>query len=430
MTAPQFSNDNACLIDRPVDVSTMRRQVLLLAIAQALFQTASVLVMTIGGLAGVQISGRPDWATVPIAAMFLGTATLMFPASALMARFGRRAGFITGALLGVLGGLVAALGVDMASLGLLSAGTFLVGCYQAFAQFYRFAASEVASDAFRPRAISLVLAGGIVAAFLGPNLARLGVPLLRPLYVGSFLLLAITSAIAAVVLLGVRMPLAESVQGVDRADGANGAQDRARPWLHIVTQPSYLVALFGAATGYGVMILAMTATPIAMVHHHHALATASTVIQFHVLGMFLPSFFTGSLIARHGPLRVMLAGVFLLGAHVFMTWTGTGFGSFAAALVLLGMGWNFLFIGGTSLLTTTYRTAEKSRAQATNDMTIFAVGLSCSFAAAGLLERFGWQTMNGLLLPWLGLAVCAIVWLAWRNRHDLSPLRQETATCE
>ncbi|MGU7775476.1 MFS transporter [Burkholderia sp. MR1-5-21] len=386
----------------------MHRQVFILATAQALIQTASVLVMTVGGLAGSQIAGRPELATAPIAAMFLGTAATMFPASAWMARAGRRAGFVLGALLGVMGGLVAALGTWMGSLPVLALGTFLVGAYQSFAQFYRFAASEVADDAFRARAISLVLGGGIVAALLGPSLARLGGPLLQPLYVGSFLILSVVSLIAVGVLSCLHMPNAKA----DHVDTRSG-----RPWARIVMQPAYLVALFGAVTGYGVMILAMTATPIAMVHHHHALSVAATVIQLHVLGMFLPSFFTGSLVARFGALRIMLAGVALLTGHVLTTWSGVGFGSFAGALVLLGVGWNFLFIGGTTLLTTTYSPAEKSRAQATNDMTIFAVGVTCSFSTGGLLKTFGWQTLNGLLLPWLAAAAIAIVWLGVRNRR-------------
>lgn len=388
------------------------RQVFVLATAQALFQTASVLVMTVGGLAGSQIASRPELATVPIAAMFLGTAITTFPASAWMARVGRRAGFLLGATLGVLGGLIGAGGIWLGSLGLLALGTLLVGAYQAFAQFYRFAAGEVADDAFRPRAISLVLAGGVVAALFGPMLGRLGGPLLQPAYVGSFLILAIVSLAAFGALLALRMPNIAP----DHVDTGKG-----RPWATIVTQPGYLVALFGAATGYGIMILAMTATPIAMTHHHHELATAATVIQLHVLGMFLPSFFTGTLIARFGVLRIMLAGVALLSAHVFMTWTGTGFGSFASALVLLGVGWNFLYIGGTTLLTTTYSPAEKSRAQATNDMTIFIVGLACSFGAGGLLEAVGWQTLNGLLLPWLAIAALVLLWFSFRTSGGARP---------
>lgn len=181
-------------------------------------------------------------------------------------------------------------------------------------------------------------------------------------------------------------------------------------------QPAYLVALFSAVTGYGIMILAMTATPLAMTHHRHDLPTTAMVIQLHVLGMFLPSFFTGSLIARFGVLRIMLAGIALFAGHVVLSLTGTGFGSFASALVLLGIGWNFLYVGGTTLLTTTYTPAEKGRAQATNDMTIFIVGLASSLSAGALLQTFGWQTLNMLLLPWMAAAALALIWLGLRQR--------------
>ncbi len=386
----------------------MHRQVFLLAVAQALFQTVSVMVMTIGGLAGAAIAPAPQWATAPIATMFLGTALVTVPASMWMARVGRRTGFVAGALLGIAAGVLAALGIWLESLLLLSLGTLLVGAYQAFAQFYRFAAGEVADDAYRPRAISLVLAGGIVAAVLGPLLGRWGGPLLEPAYAGSFVLLALVSLLAAGVLTRLHIP------HVPVPPGATAA---GRPLLAIVSQPSYAAALFGAATGYGVMILAMTATPIAMVQHHHALSDATIVIQLHVLGMFVPSFFTGALIARFGVLRVMLTGVALLAGHVLMSLTGTGFQSFASALVMLGVGWNFLYVGGTTLLTSSYSAAERGRAQATNDMAIFVVGLFSSLGAGALLEAVGWQMLNVLLLPWLSAAALVLVALAWTRRR-------------
>lgn len=390
-------------------LSSMHKQVLILATAQALFQTSSVMVMTIGGLAGGIIASRPELATMPIAAMFLGTATTTFPASLWMTRVGRRAGFVLGAMLGVAGGLTAAVGIYIGSLLLLACGTFLIGSYQAFAQFYRFAAGEVSDDTFRPRAISLVLAGGIVAALAGPMVGSFGASLLSAQYAGSFILLAIVALLGAIVLGGLRVPQPKE----DPNPTSSG-----RSWSEIVSQPAYLVALFGAATGYGVMILAMTATPLAMVHHHHDLSSAATVIQLHVLGMFLPSFFTGALIARFGVLQIMLVGVLLLAAHVVTTLSGTGFSSFAGALILLGVGWNFLYIGGTTLLTTTYMEMERGRAQATNDMTIFAVGLACSFSAAALLQAFGWQLLNAFLLPWLAMAAAALVWLGYRQRRQ------------
>lgn len=385
----------------------MHRQVLLLASAQALFQTASVLVMTIGGLAGAILAPAPQWATAPIAAMFLGTAIATVPASMWMSVVGRRVGFVAGAALGGLGGLLAAAGLLAGSLLLLCAGTLLVGVYQGFAQFYRFAAAEVADDRFRPRAISFVLAGGVVAALAGPMLARLGGDWLQPAYTGSFLILAVVSLLAAGLLLGLKVPPPAKIALGDVP---------ARPMAEIMRQPTYLVALFGAVTGYGIMILAMTATPLAMVHHHHSLVDASTVIQLHVLGMFLPSFFTGTLIARFGVLQVMGAGIALLTGHVLAALSGTGFYSFAGALVLLGVGWNFLYVGGTNLLTRTYSAAEKGKAQAANDLTIFVVGLAASLSAGALQTAIGWQAMNLFLLPWLGLAAAAILWLGISRR--------------
>ena len=384
----------------------MRRQVLLLSISQALFQTVSMIVMIVGGLAGASVAPTPALATAPIAAMFLGGALGTVPASLWMARVGRRRGFVVGAMLGIAAGLIAAVGVWNRSLVLLSLGTFFVGTYQSFAQFYRFAAAEVSDESYRPRAIGFVLAAGIAAALFGPPLARAGESLLGPAFTGSFVLVAVVAAVAALVLtrLQIAVPAAADVKG------------SARPLSVIVRQPTYLVALFAATTGYGVMILAMTATPIAMVTHQHSGADASVVIQLHVLGMFLPSFFTGSLIARLGAIPVMLAGVFILAAHAFTTAAGSEFASFAVALVLLGVGWNFLFVGGTTLLTSTYSAAERGRAQATNDLIVFVVAVASSLSAGALLTAVGWKVMNLLLLPWL--AICAVVLggLGWRTR--------------
>jgi len=392
-------------------MQSMHRQVFLLATAQALFQIVSVLVMTIGGLAGSLLAPSPEWATAPIAAMFLGTAVSTVPASVWMTRVGRKVGFVTGAVLGTLGGVLATAGMLTGSLLLLCLGTFLAGAYQGFAQFYRFAASEVAEGAFKPRAISLVLAGGVIAALVGPALARFGGDLLPATYAGSFLFQVLASVLAVGVLLMVTVP-----RSVDTAE----EKAAARSLGEIIRQPTYLVALFGAVTGYGVMILAMTATPLAMVHHHHDLGDTATVIQLHVLGMFLPSFFTGSLIARFGVLRIMFTGIILLVGHVLFSLSGTGFYSFTAALILLGVGWNFLYIGGTNLLTTTYTTAEKGKAQATNDLTIFLVGLAASLSAGLLQNTMGWQNLNLLLLPWLALAAAAILWLGSRGRRAVT----------
>ena len=387
--------------------NAMHRQVFILASSQSLFQTVSVMVMTIGGLAGANIANTPTLATLPIASMFLGTAMMMFPASMLMAKVGRRNGFLCGALLGILGGIIAAIGIVYSSLYLLALGTFCVGAYQSFAQFYRFAASEVADDAFRSRAISFVMAGGVVAALIGPVLARFGGPLFNHLeYVGSFLIITIVSLIAMGILSRLHIP--------DRVE-VKTSFSAGRPWYQIVFQPTYFVALLGAITGYGIMILGMTATPIAMRHAHHELGTITTVIQLHVLGMFLPSFFTGNLIARFGVLKIMFAGVLLFACYIAFALSGLQFHSFAISLILLGVGWNFLFIGSTSLLTDTYTHEEKAKAQAINDMTVFVVGLICSFSAGALLDIIGWKTMNIALIPWLIITALALLWLYKRS---------------
>lgn len=391
---------------------TMHQQVFLLASAQAFFKTVYIAVMTIGGLAGAAISGSTRWATLPIASMFLGTALMMFPASLWMAKVGRRTGFLGGAILGTVGGLIASLGILENSLFTLAAGTLLIGCYQAFAQFYRFAASEITDTSFRPRAISLVMAGGVAAALIGPTLAQVGGPLMHPEYLGSFLIIAVLCLVSVGILHGFHVPpVYASVTDKDTP---------SRPWLDIVSQPTYLVALFGGATSYGIMILAMTATPLAMLYHSHELGTTAAVIQLHVLAMFLPSFFTGSLITQFGVLRVMLAGALLFVGHILLTLTGTSWMSFMSSLILLGIGWNFMYVGGTTLLTSSYSPREKTRAQATNDMVIFIVGVLCSFSSGWLLEVLGWGTMNLILLPWLALSVLSLLWLGMRQRTTTS----------
>ena len=387
----------------------MHRQVFVLATAQALFQIVIVGVMLVGGLIGAIIADSPRWATLPIATMFLGTALMIFPASFWMAKVGRRIGFLSGAFLGLSGTLIASLGVWQSSLILLSAGTFLIGTYQAFAQFYRFAAAEAADLHFRSKAISFVLAGGVAAAIIGPVLARFGGTLLSIQYLGTFLLLAMVTVLAIGTLLTFRpSPISTVLDST--------TEETKRSWLQMIMQPTYLVAMFAAASGQGIMILGMTAAPIAMTSYGHELTSTALVIQLHVLGMFVPSFFTGALITRFGVLQIMFAGAILLLGHILFAFSGVGFSSFAIALVLLGVGWNFLFIGGTTLLTTTYTSAERARAQATNDLVIFIIGFISSFSSGAILHATDWQMTNLLLLPWLGLTALAILWLGFKNR--------------
>lgn len=384
----------------------MFRQVWILAGSQAIFQTVSILVMTIGGLAGEMLAPFPALATLPIATVSLGTVLATFPASLWMSRVGRKKGFCTGAAAGIVAGVLAVTALTLHSFLLLCLATFTVGIYQAFAQFYRFAAGEAVKKSYRTRAISIVMAGGVVAALLGPLLASRGSHLFSVPYLGSFMLLGLMALTGLGLLTRLQMPEQE-----------NTVTDSlpARHWLRVITQPAYCVALFSAASGFGIMVLAMTATPLAMKHHDYSLTQSASVIQIHVLGMFLPSFFTGRLIERFGVIRIMLAGVGAMLLYILLAMTGTQFSNFSGALFLVGLGWNFLYIGGTSLLATTFHPAEKGFAQAFNDMSVFVFTLFCSFAAGTLLNAFGWEKMNLIMLPWILLLAVPLSMLAWHR---------------
>lgn len=384
----------------------MHRQVLILAGSQAIFQSISVLLMTIGGLAGSLLTPDASLITVPISMASLGTVLVMFPASLWMNRVGRKTGFITGALSGVMAAVISMAAMIHNSFMLLCLGMFFLGIYQAFAQFYRFAAGEVALPAFRTKAISLVLAGGVVAAMLGPFLASRGSELFSVPYVGSFLFMGILASVGLLLLTRLQMP-GQPVNSYE--------QSLTRPWLKVISQPAYLVALFSGASGFGIMVLGLTATPIAMKHYGFDLTQIAAVIQLHILGRFVPSFFTGKLIDRFGVIKIMLAGIVLLFAYIALILTGVTWELFAAALILMGIGWNFLYIGGTSLLATTYSASEKGVAQAANDMSVFIFSLVCSLGAGPLLNTFGWKNMHLLLLPWI---ICLVVPMLWLSRHQ------------
>lgn len=388
----------------------MFRQVWILAGSQAIFQTVSILVMTIGGLAGEMLAPSPALITLPIATVSLGTVLATFPASIWMSRAGRKIGFCTGAAAGIVASVLAVIALAVHSFALLCLATFMVGIYQAFAQFYRFAAGEAARKSYRTRAISLVMAGGVIAALLGPVLANAGSHLFPVPYLGSFLLLGIMALLGLGLLSRLQMPEQEK---------PDSREAIARHWVKVISQPAYGVALFSAASAFGIMVLAMTATPLAMKHHDYSLTESATVIQIHVLGMFLPSFFTGRLIERFGVITIMLAGAVSLILYILMALSGTHFFHFAGALFLVGLGWNFLYIGGTSLLATSFTMAEKGFAQAINDMSVFVFTLFCSLAAGKLLNTFGWEKMNLLLLPWILFLTVPLAALAIHRRRSL-----------
>lgn len=389
----------------------IHRQILILAGSQAIFQSISVLIMTIGGLAGALLTPSPALSTVPLAMASLGTVLVMFPASLWMSRIGRKIGFITGALSGIMSAIISMAAMFQHSFIMLCIGMFFLGIYQAFAQFYRFAAGEVVLPAFQTKAISLVLAGGIVAALLGPFLASFGSAFFSVSYAGSFLFMGIMASVGLLLLSRLQIP----VQSRESSE-----QVIARSWKKVVFQPAYLVALFSGASGFGIMVLGLTATPIAMKLYGFDLPQIATVIQLHILGRFIPSFFTGKLIDRFGVIKIMLAGILLMLAYIALAFSGITWGMFAVSLILMGIGWNFLYIGGTSLLATTYTIGEKGVAQATNDMSVFILSLLCSLGAGPLLNAYGWKTMHLLLVPWVLFLMVPLLWFTMRKKRQVN----------
>jgi predicted MFS family arabinose efflux permease len=385
------------------------RSVLLLAASQALTLSAVVLSMTLAGILGAAMAPDQGMATAPIAAMVIGTAIASLPASFLMRRIGRRDGFMVGAGIGVVGSAVAATGLHLQSFAVFVLGHLLIGAWQGFGNYHRFAAAEVAGPQLASRAISWVVAGGVIAAFAGPQIGVWGRDWLpQQAFLGSYIAQA-GLAFAAIVLLS-RLELPQP---------ATHRSAIARPLRVISKQPALAAAVLGAATGYAVMIMAMTATPLAMLGCGFGTGEVKPVIQWHVFGMFAPSFFTGALIAKFGAPRVMQVGFMLLLVHVAVAASGMEWLHFFAALVLLGVGWNFAFVGGTALLAQTYRPAEQTKVQALNESIVFGVVACASLGAGWLYDRVGWATMNLVTVPMLVVAL-VVALLVGRQRTSVA----------
>ncbi len=380
-----------------------RRNVLLLASCQALLLTTAVTLIAINALAGYALAPDKALATLPSAIYVVGAALATVPASLWMKRVGRRNGFVGGAAFGLAGALVATWAIESASFALLCAGSFLLGVNNAFGQYYRFAAADAAPADFKARAISYVLAGGLVGGIVGPEVSKYTRELAQPTFVASYASLAIFCALAMAI--ASRLAIEEPA-----ADASAGP---ARSLREIASQPAFIVAATVAGFGYAVMTLLMTATPLAMGFCGHPYSAAASVIAAHVVAMFAPSFFTGSLIKRLGVLPVMAAGVALLFACIAMGLSGIAVRHFWWALVLLGLGWNFTYIGGTTLLTETYRPSEKAKAQGANEMAVFTVQALSAFSSGVLVNARGWETLNHVALPMVATATLAIAWLYW-----------------
>ncbi|MDB5904721.1 MAG: major facilitator superfamily protein [Betaproteobacteria bacterium] len=384
-----------------------KKNVALLCACQALLLVNNSVLITVNALAGYALATNKSLATLPVTAYFLGSALAAFPVSMLMKRYGRRAGFSAGAGCGMTGALVCATAVYIQSFWLLCAGTLVLGAYFASGQFYRFAAAETVAPSYKARAISLVLAGGIVGGFVGPETSKLTRAIIEGhLYAGPYFSLVGFALLTILVVRWLDIP------PLSAAD----SQGEGRPIGVIARQPAFIVAVLCGVVSYGVMNLLMTATPLAMVACEHPFSAAAFVIQWHLVAMFAPSFVTGSIIKRIGLLPVMIIGAALMGICVVVAISGIDVMHFWIALVLLGVGWNFMYLGATTLLTETHTPAERGKVQGANDTAISSTMVLSSLSVGALFTYQGWQVMNVLAAPFIAVAAMALVWLAVSRR--------------
>ncbi len=388
----------------------MNRNLWLLAIAQGLFLTNNVTFIAINGLVGLSLAPLGWMATLPVMGYVVGGALSTGLVARTQSLYGRKASFQLGLLVALLSAAVCAYAAVTRQFWLLVAATVVAGYYNANAQLYRFAAAELAKSEFKEKAVSLVLAGGLIGAVLGPNLAVWTKSLFATPFAGAYLALAFVAIISIAVLSFIEFP------SMPPKTSSISASDGGRPLVEIMRQPVFIVSTAAAALGYGVMNLLMAATPIAMQQCGLQFTDVAFVLEWHVIGMFAPGFFTGHLIKRFGVLQIMGVGVLLNLLCIVIALSGQDLHQFLAALFLLGVGWNFLFTGSTALALGTYTPAEKDRAQGAINFFTFAVLALSSFASGALVTTRGWDLLNyGSLLP-VVLTGAALAWLAFQRR--------------
>ena len=385
----------------------MNRSLWLLALCQGLFLTNNVTFIAINGLVGLSMAPYGWMATLPVMGYVVGGALATPLVAATQARFGRRTSFQIGLAVAVVSALAGAWAVAAHQFWGLVAATVVAGYYSANGQLYRFAAAELALPAFREKAVSLVLAGGLIGAIAGPNLAARTRTLMDVPFTGAYLVLAGVGLLAMVLMAFVRFPAHHA---------PNATTATGRPLSEIARQPAFVVACLSAAMGYGVMNLLMAATPLAMQQCGLGFDDAALVLEWHVIGMFAPGFFTGHLIKRFGTLQIMAVGVALNLLCVAIALSGVELQQFVISLFLLGVGWNFLFTGSTTLAITAYRPEEKDRAQAAVNFCVFAVMALSSLASGALVVTQGWTWLNIGSIPPLVITAAGLLWLQVKGR--------------
>lgn len=387
-----------------------KRVVAILVWAQSILGSQMPAHFVLGGLVGQMLAPNPSLATLPISMTVLCTMFMAPTMSWFMGRHGRRAGFLIGAGMGMVAMALCAYAITVKSFELFCAGSLLLGVYMAVHGFYRFAAADLASPEFRPKAISWVLAGGLASAVIGPQMVKEFGDLLEPIpFAGVYLALVGLGVLGAIPLFFLDIP-------VIRPTAETGGT--GRPWREILAQRTIVVAMLCAMVSYALMNLVMTSTPLAMVACGFAVGDAAEVVQIHVLAMFAPSFFTGNLIARFGAPKIIAIGMALLGLCAVTAVAGISFAHFGIALALLGIGWNFGFIGATALLTAAHRPEERSKVQGLNDFLVFGLVTVASFSSGALMDQIGWAAVNLAMIPPLLIACAGLVWLVLGLRRD------------
>lgn len=382
------------------DPRLARSNVARLAIAQALAGANAAVIYAIGAIIGAQLAPDSALSTLPISLFVVGMAACIPPSGVIARRYGRRAAFLWGSACGVAGGLIAALSVFWGAFWLFCVATFFGGAYAAVVLSFRFAAADCVAPAMRPRALSLVMAGGVAAGVIGPQLVTGTMYLWPPhTFVITFIAQALVAALAALVLAGVRLPLptAEEVAG------------GGRRLAELVRQPRFVMAVTCGAVSYMLMNFLMTAAPLAMHMHGHSQENANLGLQWHVIAMYAPSFFTGRLITRFGASRIVSFGLLLTGASTLVGLAGVDVAHFWLMLILLGVGWNFGFVGASAMVVECHRPQERTRVQALNDFIVFSTMAIGSFSSGGLLTAHGWDLVLWVSLAPLLLAAAAML---------------------
>jgi MFS family permease len=395
-----------------IDDDRAKRNVKILVMAQAFLGAQMPLIFLVGGLAGKSLASNVCLATLPISMIVLGSMIAATPISAIMQRYGRRAGFLVGAMGGALGGAVSAYGLFIASFPIFLVGSLLTGMYMSAQGFYRFAAADTASEGYRPKAISYVMAGGLAAAIIGPQLATATTMAFVVPFVGSYVAVVFLNLIGSALFFFIDIPKPPKPD----ADSPKG---RSR-W-ELITTPRIAVAVICGMVSYALMNLVMTSTPLAVVGCGYEQAQAGYIVTGHVLAMFAPSFFTGHLIARFGVEKIVGIGIFILGLAGIVALQGVELENFYIALILLGIGWNFGFIGATAMLAGAHAPEERGRMQGLNDLLVFGGVTVASLASGGLMNCSGgsavegWAAVNIAMVPFLTLAGGSLLWLVLRR---------------